>query len=123
REIEVELRVERVLGWRHIRLFQAVGGHPSSMAEVFAEGRLATTVADAATALEDAEIPYALMGGLAASVYGRPRATDDIDVLVKPTDAKRALDALGAAGFDTEETNPKWIYKATRGGLTVDLMF
>jgi predicted nucleotidyltransferase len=63
------------------------------------------------------------MGGLAASIYGRPRATDDIDLLVKPPDAKRALASLGAAGFDTEETNPKWIYKASRDGLTVDLMF
>jgi len=90
---------------------------------VFAEERVATTVAAAASALDEAGVAYALMGGLAASLYGRPRATDDIDFLVKPTEAKQALEVLGDSGFYTEETNPSWIYKATLDGLTVDLMF
>jgi len=93
------------------------------MSGVLAEERVAATVGAAASALEGADIAYALVGGLAASVYGRPRATDDIDLLVKPTEAKRALEVLAAAGFETEETNPSWIYKAMRDGLTVDLMF
>src|SRR5919201_3361163 len=93
------------------------------MSDLFAEQRVAATVAAAASALDEADLAYALMGGLASSVYGRPRATDDIDLLVKPTEAKRALEVLGEAGFETEETNPSWIYKATRNGLTVDVMF
>src|SRR5919109_4984431 len=93
------------------------------MSDLLAEERVAATVAAAASALDEAGLAYALIGGLAASVYGRPRATDDVDLLVKPTEAKRALDVLGEAGFETEETNPSWIYKATRDGLTADLMF
>jgi predicted nucleotidyltransferase len=93
------------------------------VSDLLTEERIASTVAAAASALEDARVAYGLMGGLASSVYGRPRATEDIDFLVKPTEASRALEALGEAGFETEETNPSWIYKATRDGLTADLMF
>jgi predicted nucleotidyltransferase len=93
------------------------------VSDLFAEEQVAMTVAAVAAALDEAGLAYALMGGLAASIYGRPRATDDIDLLVKPTEAKRALEVLDDAGFDTEETNPSWIYKATMDGLTVDLMF
>jgi predicted nucleotidyltransferase len=93
------------------------------MSDLLAEERVAATVAAAASALDEADLSYALMGGLASSVYGRPRATDDIDFLVKPTEAKRALEVLDDAGFETEETNPSWIYKASLDGLTVDVMF
>src|SRR5947207_1802684 len=93
------------------------------MSDLLAEEGVAAAVAAVASALDEAGLGYALMGGLASSLYGRPRATDDIDFLVKPTEAKRALEVLGEAGFDTEETNPSWIYKATLDGLTVDLMF
>jgi predicted nucleotidyltransferase len=80
-------------------------------------------VAAAAAALERRDVPYVLIGGIASSVHGRPRATDDIDVLVDPRDADRALETLGAAGFETEATDPHWIYKATMDGQTVDVMF
>lgn len=78
---------------------------------------------DATAALEGAGVPYVLVGGLGSSVYGRPRSTEDVDVLVTPDDSLRALEVLGAAGFDTEETNPHWIYKASRNGMTVDVLF
>jgi predicted nucleotidyltransferase len=80
-------------------------------------------VAETAAALERNGVEYVLIGGVASSVHGRPRATDDVDVLVDPRDADRALAALGAAGFETEETDPHWIYKATKHRLTVDVMF
>jgi predicted nucleotidyltransferase len=85
--------------------------------------RVGQVVAEACDTLERTEIPYLLIGGLAASVHGRPRSTEDIDLLVTGADADRALDALAAAGFETERTNPHWIYKATRDGITVDVMF
>jgi predicted nucleotidyltransferase len=80
-------------------------------------------IAEAAEILEREGVRYVLIGGIASSVHGRPRSTDDVDFLVDPVDARRALAALGDAGFETEETNPHWIYKAFRDGMTVDLMF
>ena len=88
-----------------------------------AEDTVVTAFADAVGALEEAEIPYVLIGGLGSSVRGRPRSTDDVDLLVRPDDALPALEALAAAGFETEETNPHWIYKGCRDGVTIDVLF
>jgi predicted nucleotidyltransferase len=84
---------------------------------------LTHAVGDAVDAIEEAGIPYVLAGGLASSVLGRSRATDDVDLLVRADDADRALEVLGEAGFETERTNPQWIFKATRDDVTIDLMF
>ena len=81
------------------------------------------TLREATEAIERADIPYALIGGIASSVHGRTRMTRDIDLFVKAEDARRALDALAAAGFAVEETNPHWIYKATRRDIVVDIIF
>ena len=78
---------------------------------------------DGAAVLEDADIAYVLIGGAASSVRGRARVSDDVDFFVRQPDADRALDLLGRHGFETERTNPQWIYKATRDGITIDLMF
>lgn len=66
----------------------------------------------AVDAIEAAGLDYLLMGGLGSSIYGRPRLTDDIDVFVRPEDAKRVLGALERAGFAVEETDPFWLFKA-----------
>jgi predicted nucleotidyltransferase len=84
---------------------------------------VAAAVADVAEALEQGEIPYVVIGGIASALYGRPRSSDDLDILVAKPDAERALDALEAAGFDTERTNDQWIYKAFRDGIQVDVIF
>jgi predicted nucleotidyltransferase len=74
-------------------------------------------------ALDRTEVPYVLMGGLVAAVFARPRTTDDIDVFVKPEHAGRALESLAAAGFDVEEHDPMWLYKAWKDGVLVDVIF
>jgi predicted nucleotidyltransferase len=84
---------------------------------------VAAVLRDTVGALESADVPYVLIGGLASTVLGRARTTEDIDLLVFQDDAKRALEALAGAGFETEETNPEWIYKASRDGIEIDLIF
>ena len=74
-------------------------------------------------ALESKDVPYVLIGGVGSATLGRPRWTRDIDVLVAPVDADRALETLAAANFDTERTNPHWIYKATMHDVVVDVIF
>jgi predicted nucleotidyltransferase len=94
------------------------------MAELIPEADIGLTAfADAIDAIQDAEVPYVLVGGLASSLLGRPRRTDDIDLLVRKADAHRTLEALACAGFETEETNPDWIFKARRDELTIDILF
>jgi hypothetical protein len=54
---------------------------------------------DILDALDAANVGYALVGGLAVAVWGAPRATKAIDLLVEPQDLQRALDAVRARGF------------------------
>lgn len=77
----------------------------------------------AVDALEEDDLDYAVFGSVAAVRYGRPEGSEDIDLLVRPSDADRVLRALEAAGFETEATDPTWIYKATVDGVLVDVIF
>jgi predicted nucleotidyltransferase len=78
---------------------------------------------EAITALEASCVPYVVIGGLASAALGRPRASGDVDLLVLPEDARRALGVLAEAGFDTDELNPTWLFKAVKEGVLVDLLF
>ena len=80
-------------------------------------------LADAIRVAEATGLPHAFMGGIASTALGRPRWTHDVDLLVRPGDARAMLRAFAAAGFDTEETDQTWLYKATRDGVLVDLVF
>jgi hypothetical protein len=73
--------------------------------------------------LEQAGIPYALMGGLASAGVGRERTTKDVDFFLTADHADAALEALGGAGFRTERTDPGWLYKAFLDESPVDLIF
>ncbi|MHB1132258.1 MAG: nucleotidyltransferase [Chloroflexota bacterium] len=74
-------------------------------------------------ALERAGIPYVVGGGLAVWAYGRRRWTKDVDIFVKPEHAALALDALAAADFRTEMTDPIWLYKGFKRDVLVDIIF
>jgi hypothetical protein len=82
-----------------------------------------TVLGQAVSALEEDGVPYVVFGSVAAIAYGRPNASGDVDVMVRPHEADRALDALERTGFLTEKTDPSWIYKAFREGVLVDVIF
>jgi predicted nucleotidyltransferase len=84
---------------------------------------VACVLRDAVTALDERDVPYLLIGGLASALLGRPRCTGDIDLLVAPEQAPRALEVLEAAGFETEQTNPHWLFKAFRDDVLIDVLF
>jgi hypothetical protein len=51
-------------------------------------------------ALDAADIPYAMCGGLALAVHGHPRFTKDIDLLILEQDVARLESAVKQLGFD-----------------------
>lgn len=60
--------------------------------------------------LEKNEVRYLVIGGIAAVLYGVPRATFDLDIFIEPTraNARRLLKALDEAGLGTASlTNPE----------------
>ena len=81
------------------------------------------TLADAVAITEGEGIAYVAAGSLVSNHWGRPSTMGDVDIVIRPTDAKRLLKAFDAAGYDTEETEPQWLYKASKGDVTVDLIF
>ncbi|HEX6996772.1 MAG TPA: nucleotidyltransferase [Gammaproteobacteria bacterium] len=98
---------------------------PESEAELRSteNGVFQQVLGEVVAALEGAGVVYALMGGIASNRLGRPRWTHDIDVFVQPGMADAALDALAQAGFDTERTDPVWLFKAFKQGVLVDVIF
>jgi Nucleotidyl transferase of unknown function (DUF2204) len=78
----------------------------------------------AAGILNDAEIEFVLGGGLSAWARGGPRSEHDVDFLVKPEDAERALEVFDVAGWKTERPPEGWLYKTWHdNGALVDLIF
>ena len=84
---------------------------------------LLETLKLAAAALRDAEVPFVLGGGLAIWARGGPETEHDVDFFVKSGDADRAVEALGQAGFRTEDPPEGWLYKAWRRGILVDVIY
>jgi hypothetical protein len=81
------------------------------------------TLKRAAAALRDAEIPFLLAGGAASWIRGGPPTDHDLDFIVKPEDAERALATLTAEGMRPERPPEEWLYKAYDGNTMVDLIF
>jgi predicted nucleotidyltransferase len=84
---------------------------------------LLETLRRSAAALQDANVPFVLGGGLACWARGGPETEHDVDYMVRPEDAERALDALAEAGFKTEKPPENWLYKAYNGDVLIDLIF
>ena len=77
-----------------------------------------------AAALQRAEIPFVLGGGLAAWARGGPRSEHDVDFMIRPGDAEGALAALDGSGMRTARPPEGWLYKAWHdNGALIDLIF
>ncbi len=94
-------------------------------------GRLRRTLSQLADLLDSEGIVYMIVGALAVAMWGRPRATADIDVTVRG-DADR-LEALGARaereGFVIDRAWSEWQpllrdrhLRLTAPGAIIDLM-
>ena len=95
----------------------------SSEGQTVSEETFVRVLGEAIGAIERARIPYGVLGGVASAILGRPRWTHDADVFVRPVDAPAALEVLERAGFDTQRTNPHWLFKGIKDGVLVDILF
>ena len=75
-------------------------------------------------ALNRARLPYVVSGAYAMYEYtGLWRHTKDLDVFLERRHVPAALDALAAAGFEVDLTDERWLAKARKGELFIDLIF
>lgn len=51
------------------------------------------------SAFEDAGVPYAIVGAMALAIHGVPRATEDIDILIKPEHVDQAKEVAALVGY------------------------
>ncbi len=77
----------------------------------------------AAGALQKAEIPFMLGGGLAVWARGGADTDHDLDLMIRPEDAARALEVLRETGMRTEHPPEHWLVKAYDGEVLIDLIF
>jgi hypothetical protein len=77
----------------------------------------------AVASLRDAGVPFVLGGSFAAWARGGPKPHNDLDLMVKPDDADRALRALSDAGMRTEKPPEEWLFKVWCGAVMIDLIF
>ena len=81
------------------------------------------TLKKAVAAFREAHVPALLGGSLAIWARGGPETRHDLDFMVKPEDADRALQALVDVGMKPEKPPEGWLYKAWDGDVLVDLVF
>ena len=76
----------------------------------------------AVAALREADIPFLLAGSLAVWARGGPETRHDLDFVIKPEDAERALTVLADAGMRPETPPEEWLRKAWDGDVLIDLI-
>ena len=77
----------------------------------------------AAAALREADVPFLLGGSLASWARGGPETRHDLDLIIKPENAERALQTLEEAGMRPERPPEDWLLKAWDGDTLVDLIY
>src|SRR4051795_9019069 len=84
---------------------------------------LEQTLKKAGAALRDAGIDFLLGGSLASWARGGPETRHDLDLMIRPDDADRALEVLREEGMRPERPPEDWLVKAWDGDTLVDLIF
>jgi predicted nucleotidyltransferase len=81
------------------------------------------TLKRSVAALREAGIPFLLGGSLASWARGGPETRHDLDLMIRPGDADRALEVLEDIGMRPERPPEEWLVKAWDGETLVDLIF
>ena len=76
----------------------------------------------AAAALREADIAFLLGGSLASWARGGPETTHDLDFMIKPEDADRAVEVLCGTGMKAERPPEEWLLKVWDGDVLIDLI-
>ena len=88
---------------------QGVSDHPFDYIDA--------TLKKSVAAFREADVPALLGGSLAVWARGGPETHHDLDFVVKPADAERALQALEGAGMAAERPPEGWLLKARDGDV------
>jgi hypothetical protein len=108
-EFEKRLRADFDWGLRESSMhFSEQGGVQESMRRI-------------AKRLDDLQIPYAIVGGMALYYHGYERYTTDVDLLVTPEDLKRIHEQLEGLGYVPPFAGSKHL-RDTANGVKVEFL-
>src|ERR671923_1227983 len=110
----------RPLVWMAI---PSTGTHTAMTADEQEFAAIEHALKRAVAALRGAGIPFLLGGSLASWARGGPQTRHDLDLIIKPEDAERALETLQEAGMRAERPPEDWLFKAWDGDTLVDLIY
>ncbi len=85
-------------------------------------GRLGDTLRALARRLEEAKIPYAIMGSLAAGAHGYRRLTEDVDVLTTPEGLAAFKARFLGRGYVPRFPGSERSFRDTETGAPVDFV-
>jgi hypothetical protein len=102
---------------------RVAGTHPAMASDEQPFSDIEHALKRAAAALRDAGVPFLLGGSLASWARGGPETRHDLDLMIKPDDVERALEALEGAGMRPERPPEEWLVKAWDGETLVDLIY
>jgi hypothetical protein len=87
------------------------------------DDRMRQTLKSAVAILRDGGVPFVVGGSVASWARGGPEPEHDLDLMLKPEDAERALELLAGSGMRPERPPEDWLVKAWDGDVLVDLIF
>jgi len=93
-----------------------------SVASEKGESRLLAQLRELATALEQAGIPFALIGGFAVNAYGFMRATHDLDIMVREDHATALQEVVTKLDYHTIDRRAD-IASYVRAQLRLDVLY
>jgi hypothetical protein len=97
-------------------------GRVSEMDEFFAgRGEVRRTMNEFARRLDEAGIPYLVIGGMALNAHDFIRVTTDLDVVLTGEDRKRVHELLDGLGFVPPFTGSRSL-RDTSNGVKIDLL-
>lgn len=112
-----------VSGPAYEQLLAANVGYAMSEGSLFFEGqgRVQESLRRITARLEELQVPYAIVGGMALFLHGYRRFTDDVDLLVTPAGLQRVHEALEGLGYVPPFAQSKQLRDA-RSGVRIEFL-
>jgi len=101
------------------------GGEPmlrEASAYFAGKGRLHSALRRLVRRLETEGIPYALLGGLALAEHGYPRLTEDIGLLLAPSELARFRQRLVGRGYRPDFSGARKTFRDTETGVRIEIV-
>lgn len=86
------------------------------------QGSLYQTLHDLVRRLEEAHIPYALIGGVSLAQHGYVRATEDLNILVTPEGLAKFRERWEGRGYVPAFPGARKAFRATETGVRVEFV-